>query len=386
MNDLSVNAINVSAPAITNNKAGTVNFRATQQVSQNTELDTFKKEYEKQKKKAEKEKNLQLGLQIFTAGLFTVMVGILAKQTNWFKSYKAVFKDLSNEMGLKDMALPDSQKAAAERIRNFIEHHKEILEMGGPNGSSILFYGPPGTGKNTFAYAITKEFPKAKFLEMDISKMNSKWHGESEQNVLGTMKAAIKYADKHKDEKVFVFIDEIDSVMMQDHGSGAKLSNDILNAFKKGFNELTNKENIIVMGATNLKINPEEAMAAGKQLDSAMLDRFAEKVLVDLPTKDQIKLAITNYYKNPARPRVDAALKDFDNTQLDKIAEFLSKPEHETSFRKLVKGILEPTASQKEVTPDAKVSIEDIIETIKRNKHNLNVSDTEMQTFINSVK
>ena len=387
MSDVSVNAITATTPTITNSKANNViNFRASKTVTKDEKVDSFIKDYEKQKKKAEKEKNLQLGLQIFTAALFTVMVGILAKQTSWFKSYKAVFKDLSGEMSLKDMALPDAQKAAAERIRNFVEHHKEILEMGGPEGSSILFYGPPGTGKNTFAYAITKEFPKAKFLEMDISKMNSKWHGESEQNVLGTMKAAIKYADKHKDEKVFVFIDEIDSVMMQDHGSGAKLSNDILNAFKKGFNELTNKENIIVMGATNLRINPEEAMAAGKQLDSAMLDRFAEKVLVDLPTKDQIKLAITNYYKKPSRPRVEDALKDFDNNKLDKVAEFLAQPEHETSFRKLVKGILQPTASQKEVTPDAKVTLEDIIETIKNNKHNLNVSDAEMQAFINSVK
>lgn len=387
MSELNVNAISVANPITTNsNTNNVVSFRAARTVTKDEKVDSFIKDYEKQKKKAEKEKNLQLGIQIGTFALFATMVGLMAKQMNWFKSYKVAFKDLSKEMKLDEMALPDAQKAAAERIRNFVNHHKEIIEMGGPEGSSILFYGPPGTGKNTFAYAITKEFPKAKFLEMDISKMNSKWHGESEQNVLGTMKAAIKYADKHKDEKVFVFIDEIDSVMMQDHGSGAKLSNDILNAFKKGFNELTNKENIIVMGATNLKINPEEARAMGKELDSAMLDRFAEKVLVDLPTKDQIKLAITNYYKNPARKRVDDVLKDFDNKKLDKIAEFLAQPKHETSFRKLVKGILQPTATQKEVTADAKVTIEDVIETIKKNKHNLNVTDEEMNAFLASVK
>ncbi len=387
MSELNVNAISAATPITTNSKTNNVvNFKAARTVTKDERMDSFIKDYEKQKKKAEKEKNLQLGIQIGTFALFATMVGIMGHQMGWFKKYKVAFKDLSKEMKLDEMALPDTQKAAAERIRNFVNHHKEIIEMGGPEGSSILFYGPPGTGKNTFAYAITKEFPKAKFLEMDISKMNSKWHGESEQNVLGTMKAAIKYADKHKDEKVFVFIDEIDSVMMQDHGSGAKLSNDILNAFKKGFNELTNKENIIVMGATNLKINPEEARAMGKELDSAMLDRFAEKVLVDLPTKDQIKLAITNYYKNPARKRVDDVLKDFDNKKLDKIAEFLAQPEHETSFRKLVKGILQPTATQKEVTADAKVTLEDVIETIKKNKHNLNVTDEEMNAFLASVK
>ena len=72
--------------------------------------------------------------------------------------------------------------------------------------------------------------------------------------------------------------------------------------------------------------------------------------------------------------------------KLDKIAEFLAQPEHETSFRKLVKGILQPTATQKEVTADAKVTIEDVIETIKKNKHNLNVTDEEMNAFLASVK
>ena len=174
--------------------------------------------------------------------------------------------------------------------------------------------------------------------------------------------------------------------MMQDAGANAKLSQDILNAFKKGFNELTNKENIIVMGATNLKINPELARMEGKILDSAMLDRFAEKVLVDLPTKDQLKLAITNYYKSPKHPRVDDALKDINNEKLDKIVDFLADKKRGTSFRKLVKGILEPSARNKEYTPDAKTTIDDIVNTIKNNKENLNATDAEIQALINSLK
>ena len=162
MNEVSVNTITATTPIITNSKTNNViNFRAAKSVTKDEKVDSFIKDYEKQKKKAEKEKNLQLGIQIGTFALFATMVGIMAKQMNWFKSYKTVFKDLSKEMSLKDMALPDTQKAAAERIKNFVNHHKEILEMGGPEGSSILFYGPPGTGKNTFAYAITKDGNRA---------------------------------------------------------------------------------------------------------------------------------------------------------------------------------------------------------------------------------
>ena len=362
-----------------------VNFRASAQMD--NPVDSFVSEQEKAKKKAKKQQNLNTAVQVGILGACLASIGLMAHTSGLFKkNFKLNFKDLSKELSLDQMALPQAQKDAEKRITNFIEHHKEIVEMGGGEGSALLFYGPPGTGKNTFAYGITKKFPNAKFVDMDISKLNSKWHGESEQNVLGTMEAIVKEANKHPNEKYFVFIDEIDSVMMQDQSSGAKLSNDVLNAFKKGFNDLTNKENIIVIGATNLTINPKEAKLAGKVLDTAMLDRFAEKVLVDLPSKEQLKLAITNYYKNPALKRVDDALKDINNKKLDKIAEFLAKREHGTSFRKLVKGLLQPTARNKEITPDVKVTIDDLINTIKNNKENLNVTDAEMQAFLNSIK
>ena len=361
-------------------------FRAAKTKQSEKEVDSFIKQQEEARKKARNQQRLNTGIQLGVLGALLLSVGFMAKQMGMFKRFKLEFKDLSKELTLNEMSMPKSQKEAAKRITNFVEHHDKIVKMGGPEGTSILFYGPPGTGKNTFAYAITKKFPNAKFVEMDISKMNSKWHGESEQNVLGTMEAVIKEAKKNPDKKYFVFIDEIDSVMMQDFGSNAKLSQDILNAFKKGFNDLTNKENIIVMGATNLKIDPELARLEGKVLDSAMLDRFAEKVLVDLPTKDQIKLAITNYYKSSKRPDVENALKDINNEKLDKIAEFLADRKRGTSFRKLINGILRPAASNKEYSADAIMTMDDLINSIKNNKNNLNISDAEMQKFLDSLK
>ncbi len=361
-------------------------FRAAKTKQSENEVDSFIKQQEEARKKARNQQRLNTGIQLGVLAALLVSIGLAAKQMDLFKRFKLEFKDLTKELSLSEMALPKSQEEAAKRITNFVEHHDKIVKMGGPEGTSILFYGPPGTGKNTFAYAITKKFPNAKFVEMDISKMNSKWHGESEQNVLGTMEAVIKEAKKNPDKKYFVFIDEIDSVMMQDVGSNAKLSQDILNAFKKGFNDLTNKENIIVMGATNLKIDPELARLEGKVLDSAMLDRFAEKVLVDLPTKDQIKLAITNYYKSSKRTDVENSLRDINNEKLDKIAEFLADRKRGTSFRKLINGILRPAASNKEYSADAIMTMDDLINSIKNNKNNLNISDAEMQKFLDSLK
>ena len=209
------------------------------------------------------------------------------------------------------------------------------------------------------------------------------WHGESEKNALGTMEAAVKYAIKHPKEKIFVFIDEIDSVMMKDSGVNGKMSNDMLNAFKKGFNKLTNQENIVVIGATNLHINPEKAMAQGKMLDSAMLDRFAQKVLVDLPTKEQILESIGKFYNSSERGMIDEALKDNKNIKWDKIADFLSDKKHGTSFRKLT-DILGSAAEGTKVGEN--VTFEEIINAIKEHQHNLNASDAEIKALIDSLK
>lgn len=367
----------------TTQKAKNTNFRAAPAVPIDNELDTFIKEQEKARKNAKKQQNLNTGIQLAVLACLAGTLGFMAHQAGWFKRFKLDFKDLSKEKGLSEMALPESQKRAAERISNRIENYEEIIKKGGKTGSSILFYGPPGTGKNTFAYGIAKKFPNAKFVDLDISKMNSKWHGESEQNVLGTMTAVIKYADKHPKEKVFVFIDEIDSVMMQDRSGGAKLSNDILNAFKKGFNQLTNKENIIVMGATNLKLDPAKAMLEGKVLDTAMVDRFSQKVLVDLPTKDQIKEGIKIFYDNSQRTMVDSSLKNINDPRWEKIADFLSQQEHQTSFRKLT-DIL---GSAAENAPNGRnVGFEDIVKAIVDNKNSLNATDAEILAFLNSLK
>ncbi len=384
MNEVGKIVQNSPNKVITAHNSVPISFMAKKDSKLADNKDIFVYDYNKEKKKAQKEKNLQLGLQIFTAALFTTMVGIMVKQAGWFKKFKLDFIDLSKQLNLKDMAMPQSQKEAAEGIKNYINNFEEIFKKGGGEGSAILMYGPPGTGKNTFAYAIAKEFKGAKFVDMDVSKMNSKWHGESEQNILGTMKAAIKYAQKHRDEKIFVFIDEIDSVMMQDVGSNSKLSQDILNAFKKGFNGLTKEKNIVVIGATNLHIDPAIAKAQGKILDSAMLDRFGEKVLVDLPDKEQIKIALTNFYKRPERGMVDEALKDINNPILDKIAEFLSQKEHQTSFRKLENGICKRAGRKTEIGKN--VTYDDLIESIKYNQHNLNISDSEMAKFLTSVQ
>ena len=80
---------------------------------------------------------------------------------------------------------------------------------------------------------------------------------------------------------------------------------------------------------------------------------------------------------------IDEALKNNKDSRWDKIADFLSDKNHATSFRKL-NDILGSAAESTEVGKN--VNFENIINAIKENQHNLNATDTEIKTFIDSLK
>lgn len=329
------------------------------------------------------------------------------------KHIQNIYEDLSKELSLKDMSLHESLKDTTKELINQIEKYGEILERGGNGTRSILLYGPPGTGKTTYAKAIAKEIPSAKFVALDVTKMKDKYVGETEKNlnamidkVCEDAKAmtkkyneelakvigedVVKSGDKQAIEKaiaeakaagktvptqerIIVFIDEIDSVMMVDKSDSAKFSNDVLNEFKKGFTEkLAKQENIITIGATNLEIDAKKAMAGdGKTLDKPMLDRFASKIRVPNPDAKQIEETIIRHYQG--KGLVAAELKE-KNPRLTKLAQFLAKEEHNLSFRKLL-SIFDKTANET-AGSSKNVTIEDIKNTLKKMKEELNLGDS----------
>lgn len=296
---------------------------------------------------------------------------------------KELWCDLTGATGIEDMALPKSLKTLTEKIKTGINNQAPVLERGGKPTKSILLYGPPGTGKTTFAKALAKMFPNSEFASLDITSLGSEYRSVSERNINAAVDAIIKRAKDNPDKKIFVFIDEIDSVMMVDSGSGAKYSNDILNEFKKCFTEkLGQLDNIITIGATNLEIDVEKAVAkGGKKLDKAMIDRFEQKVLVDLPTSKQIKQAITAHYKKCKL--VSDELKKADSEKLDKLCDFLAKKEHNVSFRTLNSIYSDAATMFKDDT--SKVTIDSLIEIIKKRASEFNINEEELANFLSSV-
>lgn len=364
-----------------------VNFRATANPYEPMDVDTFIKQQKKEQKKAKVNQGIYYAFLGTLGASAIASIYYMRKQNKSLEKpvneLKEIWSDLTKSSKLDDMALPDSLKKFTSKFKNSVENPDILKARGGRPTKSLLLYGPPGTGKTTFAKALAKEFPDSKFASLDVTSLGSEYQSVSERNLNKAVDMICQEADKDPAKKFFVFIDEIDSVMMVDNGMGAKHSNDMLNEFKKCFTEkLGKRKNIITIGATNLPIDVEKGIAlGGKKLDRPMLDRFSEKVLVDLPTKEQITNAIKYHYKDSEL--VSDKLRN-GSVELDKISEFLSKKECNTSFRTL-DSIYDATAASIK-GQDKKVDVVDIVRTIANKQNELNFDNKDFMKLISDLK
>ena len=133
----------------------------------------------------------------------------------------------------------------------------------------ILLHGPPGTGKTLLAKALASE-AKARFLELRISDIVSKWYGESEQRV----SEVFDYASDGK--KTIIFIDEADALLAERDGAH-EVTARVVGAILQHMDGMRAMPNVMVVAATNRLVAIEEAIRrAGR------FDRLVEVPLPDL--------------------------------------------------------------------------------------------------------
>ena len=376
----------VSSNNIKNNNV--VRFRADSGpvTKEQEQVDTFVKDYEKQKKQAKRDKNLQTALSLFIAATFGVMAYVTVKSSGLFgkKVQKAIAKDVSKEKTFEELALSKEMKKEVEDIKGFIENENLLKELGEEQIPGVMFYGEPGGGKNAYVYALTKyiqeKFPGSKLFEANVLKFNDKYWGGSENNVLKYMDNVIKEAKANPDKKIILFLDEIDSVARKANGSNAELSEKIQNAFKTGFNEVLKVPNIIITAATN-KASKDEAVTT--LLDEAIINRFSKKVFVPLPTAEQHIKNFTETFKKLPEKYVSKDLVDENNEMLKKLCNYISQDGHHISFRDAGEIIKKAKIefAKKHKGGAEKITIEDLKEAVLDKADQLNWPPSEIEAF-----
>lgn len=177
----------------------------------------------------------------------------------------------------RELFYNDSVDIQVKRLAEILDvtHFHEIqdrLEAASMRkGFNCLFYGAPGTGKTETVYQLAKN-SRRDILQIDLSKLKSKWVGESEK----TIRAVFKYYQwlvRHSKVVPILLFNEADGIFgirsKMAERSVDKMNNTIQNIILQ---EMEKMEGILI-ATTNLSEN----------LDPAFERRFLYKVEFTMP-------------------------------------------------------------------------------------------------------
>ena len=172
------------------------------------------------------------------------------------------------------VGVSDGKKAIVDSVVRPLQR-PDLYQMGW--NRCILLFGPPGTGKTLLASDAAREI-NAEFIERDAAQINSKWVGESEQNVARLFNdSRNKFLNLGSKRPIIIFIDEVDALFGEKKG-GCDYGVEMRNQFLKELDSLGDKNcnlPLYVIASTNKPQN----------LDFAFVRRFQKRVHVEMPDK-----------------------------------------------------------------------------------------------------
>ena len=180
----------------------------------------------------------------------------------------------------KELFFNEEESAQVARLEslldaeNFKEVQERLLSTGMRKGFNAIFYGAPGTGKTASVYELARRSGRDIF-RVDMTKLKSKWVGDSEKAVRGVFKI-YRSMCKGREKVPILLFNEADAVFTKRienvDQSVDQMNNAIQNIILE---EMENIEGILI-ATTNLLSN----------LDPAFERRFIFKVEFKMPGKD----------------------------------------------------------------------------------------------------
>jgi len=192
---------------------------------------------------------------------------------------------------LDEIALSQDTISQIEEMIAYIQYREKLLYewefnrfLKAGNGLSINFFGPPGTGKSITAEAI------AHTLQTNIAKVN---YGEVESEFPGKTSKNLTALFKQADEtKSLLFFDEADALLSKRIANLSQAADHGVNTAKSTLLTLLDKFNGVIVFATNLFDNYDEA--------------FLRRIIfnVEFPVPDKaMRTKLWEFHLSPKIPR-----------------------------------------------------------------------------------
>jgi len=168
--------------------------------------------------------------------------------------------------------LKEKTKAMREIVELPLRHPELFSRLGIESHGGILLYGPPGCGKTLLAKVLASE-SEANMFSINGPEIMNKYYGETEAKLRDIFKEA-----KDKSPSI-IFIDEIDAIAPKREEVNGDVEKRVVAQLLALMDGLTDRGNVIVLGATNRPDSVDPALRRP--------GRFDREFEITVPNEDE---------------------------------------------------------------------------------------------------
>ena len=175
--------------------------------------------------------------------------------------------------------LDEELRKIREMIELPLKHPELFIRLGISAPRGVLLYGPPGTGKTLIAKAVANE-SGATFYAIQGPEIMGKYYGQSEERLRDIFREA------EENSPSIIFLDEIDSIAPNRDSVSGEVERRIVAQLLTLMDGLSDRGDIIVIGATNREDSIDPALRRpgrfDREIEIGMPGRKGRKDIMDV--------------------------------------------------------------------------------------------------------